>query len=76
MNHNGQNNHEVRVLLLWTLVQMDLRLAHIERAIGLCQQWQFTVINELAELMGLEPGYDRIETAAHQVMAKRTPVQV
>lgn len=76
MNHNGQDNHEVSVLLLWTLVQMDLRMAHIERAIGLCQRWQFLEINALAEAMGLEPGYDRIEAATHQVMAKRTPVQV
>ncbi len=71
MNDDGHNNQEVRVLLLWTLVQMDLRLAEMERAIGLCQEWQFTVINELAEVMGLEPGYDRIEIEANQVMTRK-----
>ena len=64
-------NMEARILLVGALAQMDLRLAYIERAIGLEQEWQFVEINELAEAMGLEPGYDKIESAAHQVMARR-----
>ena len=64
-------NMEARILLVWTLARMDLRLAYIERATGLHEQWQFVEINELAETVGLEPGYDKIQTAAHQVMTRR-----
>ena len=64
-------NMEARILLVWALARMDLRLAYIERAISLEQEWQFVEINELAETMGLEPGYDKIESAAHQVLARR-----
>ena len=72
LNDDRRNgNMEARILLVWTLARMDLRLAHIERATGLREQWQFVEINELAETVGLEPGYDKIQTAAHQVMTRR-----
>ena len=61
-------NMEARILLVWTLARMDLRLAYIERAVGLAEEWQFVEINELAETVGLEPGYDKIQTAAHHFM--------
>lgn len=76
MNNNGQNNFEARVLLVRALAQMDLRLAELERAIGLQEKWQFPEINELAKAMDLQPGYDRIEAAANQVMARTKRVQV
>jgi hypothetical protein len=69
--YRRNGNVEARILLLWVLSRMDLRLAQIERAIGLPEQWQFVEINQLAETMGLEPGYDRIQATAHQVVAKR-----
>ena len=72
LSDDRRNGHmEARTLLVWTLARMDLRLAHTERAIGLGEEWQFVEINELAETVGLEPGYDKIETAAHQVMLRR-----
>ena len=72
LNDDRRNgNMEARILLVWTLARMDLRLAYIERAVGLAEKWQFVEINELADTMGLEAGYDKIESAAHQVMARR-----
>jgi hypothetical protein len=70
-DYRRNGNVEARMLLVWVLSRMDLRLAHIERATGLPEEWQFVEINQLAETMGLESGYDRIQAAAHQVMAKR-----
>jgi hypothetical protein len=67
-DYRRNGNMEARILLVWALSRMDLRLAQIERATGLSEQWQFVEINQLAETMGLEPGYDRIQAAAHQVM--------
>ena len=64
-------NMEARILLVWTLARMDLRLAYIERAIGLKEEWQFVEINELADILGLQSGYDKVKSAAHQVMARR-----
>jgi hypothetical protein len=67
-DYRRNGNVEARILLVWVLSRMDLRLAQIERATGLPEEWQFVEINQLAETMGLEPGYDRIEASAHQVM--------
>jgi hypothetical protein len=67
-DHRSNGHMEARTLLVWALSRMDLRLAQIERATGLPEQWQFVEINQLAETMGLEPGYDRIKSAARQIM--------
>lgn len=64
-------NMEARILLVRILARMDLRLAHIERAVGLAEEWQFVEINEFTDTMGLEAGYDKIESAAYQIMAGR-----
>lgn len=76
MNDDGHDNHEARILLVWTLAQMDLRLAEIERTLGVYEKWQFTTINELARAMDLPPRYDRIEAAAKSLMTNRNPLRM